>query len=76
MRQPLSVMMRNKREAKRVSLEQISEQTGIAIQTLYELENDYLIDPRLSFLKRICYIYGIRVEDIDNHDIEGECYTI
>lgn len=73
---PLSILMRHSRERKGKTLDEMAELTGLAKSTLWEMENDYQIDPRLSTLKRVCFAYGFGISRIDNHDItdlaEGE----
>ena len=70
LKQSLSILMRSNRERKNKTLDEMAEITGLGKSTLWELENEYQIDPRLSTLKAICWAYGFGISRIANHDIE------
>lgn len=69
---PLSTLMRAARDRKNKTLDEMADITGLAKSTLWEMENDYQIDPRLSTLKRVCWAYGFGISRIDNHEITGD----
>ena len=71
---PLSVLMRTARERKGKTLDQMAEMAGLAKSTLWEMEADLQLDPRLSSLKRVCWSYGFGISRIDNHDIVDSVY--
>lgn len=62
--------MRASREKKGLTLDQMAEETTLAKSTLWEMENDYQIDPRLSTLKAVCRAYGFGISLVNNHDVK------
>lgn len=71
-KQSLSQLMCSTRERKGKTLDEMAEATGLAKSTLWEMENDYQIDPRLSTLQRVCWAYGFGISRIANHLVTVE----
>jgi transcriptional regulator with XRE-family HTH domain len=69
-KQPLSALMKEYRRRKGMTLDEMAVVAGLAKSSLWELENDQQIDPRLSTLKRVCHAYGFGISRIENHDIQ------
>jgi len=61
----LSVLMRKGRAKAGMTIEEMSERCGISVQTLFEMEEDYRLDPMLSIVHLVCAAYGFGIEEIE-----------
>lgn len=63
-KQRLSAIMRANRLRTGKTLDDMVAMTKLGKSTLWELENDYQIDPRLSTLQAVCKAYGFSISRI------------
>jgi len=59
----MRVLLWEKRMSKFLTLQELSELTGISISTLCRIENE-LVSPSLENLERIAIALGIRITDL------------
>lgn len=65
--QKLSKLMTTYRAKKDKTLDEMAELTKLAKSTLWEMENDWQIDPRLSTLQSVCKHYGFAISRVANY---------